>query len=73
MVHEVPDHDRLFKELQAILKPDGKLFIIEPMMHVTRSAFSKMTDRLVKSGFEIAERPGVFFSRALLLKHAGNN
>lgn len=71
MVHEVRDHDRLFDELKTILKPDGELFIIEPMMHVTRAAYARMTDRLVKSGFEIVERPRVFFSRALILKCKG--
>jgi ubiquinone/menaquinone biosynthesis C-methylase UbiE len=73
MVHEVPDHERLFEELKAILKPDGRLYIIEPMMHVTRATFIKLTDRLAKSGFEIVERPRVFFSRALLLKYSGNH
>jgi ubiquinone/menaquinone biosynthesis C-methylase UbiE len=66
MVHEVPDHERLFEELKAILKPGGTLFIIEPRIHVTRMAFEKMTAGLIKAGFEITGRPKVFFSRALL-------
>jgi ubiquinone/menaquinone biosynthesis C-methylase UbiE len=66
MVHEVPDHERLFKELKATLKPGGKVYIIEPKMHVTRAAFEKMTSGMIKAGFEITERPRVFFSRAIL-------
>jgi len=70
MVHEVPDHDRLFEELKAILKPDGRLYIIEPKLHVSKVAFEKMIAGLDKSGFEIVERPKVFFSRAVLLKRS---
>lgn len=69
MVHEVPDHDSLFKELKSILKPEGKIFIIEPRMHVTGKAFKVMTDKTIKAGFEIIGRPKVFFSRTLLLEH----
>lgn len=67
MVHEVPDHERLFEELKSILKPGGKLYIIEPKFHVSRPAFQKMNDGLVRTGFKIVDRPKVFFSRAVLL------
>ena len=67
MVHEVPDHERLFEELKSILKPGGKLFIIEPRIHVTRMAFEKMTAGLIRIGFQITGRPKIFFSRAILL------
>jgi ubiquinone/menaquinone biosynthesis C-methylase UbiE len=69
MVHEVPDHDRLFDELKTILKPGGKLYIVEPRMHVTGRAFKEMTQSLLRSGFEIIDRPKVFFSRALMLTY----
>jgi len=67
MVHEVPDHDRLFEELRKILKPDGRLFIVEPKIHVGGTAFEKMTARITKAGFITIDRPKVFFSRTLLL------
>jgi len=57
------------KNLKLFLKPGGKVYIIEPKVHVKRSAFEKMTAGLIKAGFEIIERPGVFFSRAILLTH----
>ena len=69
MVHEVPDHERLFEELKSILKPGGKIYIIEPKFHVSGSAFEKMTGLLKKAGFDIVDRPKVFFSRAILLTH----
>jgi ubiquinone/menaquinone biosynthesis C-methylase UbiE len=67
MVHEVPDHDSLFEELKSILKPGGKLYIIEPKFHVSRSAFQKMSDRLIRTGFKIVDMPKIFFSRAIVL------
>jgi ubiquinone/menaquinone biosynthesis C-methylase UbiE len=67
MVHEVPDQANLFKELKSLLKPGGQLYIIEPKFHVSGKAFDAMIQRLVSTGFEIAEKPGVFFSRAVLL------
>jgi len=69
MVHEVPDHERLFEELKSILKPGGKLYIIEPKFHVSRPAFQKMSDGLVRTGFTIIDRPSVFFSRAIMLSN----
>jgi ubiquinone/menaquinone biosynthesis C-methylase UbiE len=71
MIHEVPDHDSLFKELKSILKPDGKILIAEPRMHVTGKAFKVMTEKILQAGFEITGRPKVFFSRTLSLKHSG--
>jgi ubiquinone/menaquinone biosynthesis C-methylase UbiE len=69
MVHEVPDHMRLFGELKTILKPGGQLYIIEPRWHVTGKAFDTMSGFLLSSGFEIMARPRVFFSRSLILTY----
>jgi len=69
MVHEVPDHERLFKELKLILKPGGKMYIIEPKFHVSKNAFENMTTLIKRNGFEIIDRPKVFFSRSILLEH----
>ena len=67
VIHEVPDQDRLFKELKLILKPGGKIYIIEPKFHVSEKSFEEMITRIRNIGFEITERPKVFFSRAVLL------
>jgi ubiquinone/menaquinone biosynthesis C-methylase UbiE len=68
MIHEVPDKKRLFTELKSILKPSGKIFIIEPKFHVTKREFEVMTDILSALDFEITERPKVSISRAILTK-----
>jgi ubiquinone/menaquinone biosynthesis C-methylase UbiE len=67
MIHEVPSQDNLFRELKSILKPDGNVYIIEPKIHVSKQAFEAMIDRLKHVGFEIIDRPNVFFSRTALL------
>ncbi len=67
VVHEVPDQEKLFRELKSLLNPGGEIFIIEPKIHVTRQAFNDMTSRLKTLDFQIVVRPKVFFSRAIVL------
>jgi len=68
MIHEVPNQDGLLRELKSILKPDGKIFIIEPKFHVSKKSFEGMINRIKDIGFEIVDRPKVFFSRTALLR-----
>jgi len=67
MVHEVPDQQRLFDELKSILKPNGRIWIIEPKIHVRKRSFIKMILLCESAGFEIIERPKVCLSRTVLL------
>jgi len=69
MVHEVPDQDILFSELKSLLKPGGQIFIVEPKFHVTKKSFSLMIRKLESIGLEVLDRPGVFYSRTVLLKN----
>lgn len=70
MVHEVPNQENLFKEIQSILNPNGKVFVIEPKFHVSKEAFEKTISIVKKIGFQIVEKPGVFMSRSIILKNA---
>ena len=67
MIHEVPNQDKLFGELKSILKPNGKIYIIEPKVHVSKKSFEDMINRIKNIGFKIIDRPKVFFSRTVLL------
>lgn len=67
MIHEVPNQDNLLKELKSILKPDGKIYIIEPKFHVSKKSFEGMVNKIKDIGFEIIDRPKVFISRTVLL------
>jgi len=67
MIHEAPDVDNLFKELKSILKPNGKILIIEPKFHVSKKAFTEMINKIRKIKLEIIGAPKVFYSRTVLL------
>jgi len=67
MIHEVPNQDNLLRELKSILKPDGKICIIEPKFHVSKKSFEEIINKTKDIGFEIVDRPKVFISRTVLL------
>ncbi|MDD3859881.1 MAG: class I SAM-dependent methyltransferase [Bacteroidales bacterium] len=67
LIHEVPNQDNLFRELKSILKPNGKVFIIEPKFIVSKGAFENMILVFNYIGFEIIDRPKVLFSWTVLL------
>lgn len=67
MIHEVPDQVKLFEELKSILKPGGRIYIIEPKFHVSKKSFAEMLSKAENIGFEIIERPKVLFSRSVIL------
>lgn len=67
MVHEVPDEEKLFSELLSVLKPGGKILIVEPNFHVSKKTFEKMINKLTDLGFKVIGRPNVFFSRSVVV------
>lgn len=73
VIHEVPNHDRLFAELSSMLKHNGKLLIIEPKFHVSKKDFETMVDKLKKVDMQLIDTPKVTFSRAILLQKNNNN
>jgi ubiquinone/menaquinone biosynthesis C-methylase UbiE len=68
MIHELINQENTFLEFKTILNPDGRLLIIEPDFHVSRTDFHNMLMRLEKVGFKIIERPKLIFSRSVLLQ-----
>jgi len=68
VVHEIPDQQKLFNELNGILKPNGKLLIVEPPFHVSKKGFSDTIKKATASGFTDVERPKVLFNKAVVLK-----
>jgi ubiquinone/menaquinone biosynthesis C-methylase UbiE len=67
MIHEVPDAENLIREMKSILKPGGKILIIEPKFHVTKEKFDNLTTMIRRNGFTVTKGPGVFFSRSAVL------
>jgi ubiquinone/menaquinone biosynthesis C-methylase UbiE len=68
MVHEVPDQEKLFKEIKSILKPRGKILIIEPSFHVSKQEFKKTIESAKETGFKPFKKLKVFLSRAMLME-----
>ena len=68
VVHEVPDQQKLFNELETILKPKGQLLIVEPPFHVSKKAFAETIKKATNAGFAEVKRPKVLFNKAVVLK-----
>ena len=68
VVHEVPDPSRLFREISATLKPNGRLLVAEPAWHVSASDFDASVSLALENGLEVVDRPRIAHSRAVLLE-----
>ena len=68
MVHEVADKRRFLKEIKSIMKPDGRLYIIEFKAHPPKAKFDEMVEIAYSLGFKEMERPGFLLSRAVIFK-----
>ena len=64
MLHEVPVMSAFLKEIDSLLKPDGKILIVEPIFHVSKKEFNNTTGILKELGFKIIEEPKICFSRS---------
>jgi len=67
MVHEVPNAEAFLKEIGSVLKPKGKLLIVEPMFHVSATAFEKTIEVARQAGLSPISEPKISFSRSKLL------
>jgi len=68
VLHEIPGKEKLYKELHSLLKPGGKLLIIEPKGHVSKQQFKTMILQFTSSGFHAKSCSGVFFSHTALVQ-----
>lgn len=68
VVHEIPDQDKLFAEIETLLKPKGQILIVEPPFHVSKSAFENTIQKARAAGFTVVERPKVLFNKAVILR-----
>lgn len=67
MVHEVPDRDTFFSEVADLLVSGGTYLIVEPVFHVSPSAFEDTLNHAVSAGFRIVNQPKIRLSRCALL------
>ena len=66
MVHEVPEQDSFFGEIRSLLKPNGKLLISEPTIHVTKAMYEETVKKAIRAGFTLKSNPKIFLSRSAL-------
>ena len=68
MVHEVPNKERFFHEIETILRPNGQVLIVEPSFHVSKSAFEDTIKKARDVGFIDTEGPNMLFHKTAILK-----
>jgi ubiquinone/menaquinone biosynthesis C-methylase UbiE len=68
MIHETPDTHDLLKQIYALLKPGGVLYIAEPKKHVSKTNLNEMATFTENIGFKVIEKPKASMSYILVLK-----
>jgi len=66
MVHEVRQQQDFLKQIFEMLKPNGRFLFVEPLIHVTGTAFEQTVSQASEIGFQEIERPRVRASRAVV-------
>ncbi|MDD2852834.1 MAG: class I SAM-dependent methyltransferase [Desulfuromonadaceae bacterium] len=69
VVHEFTNQDEFFKELISLLKPQGLALVVEPPLHVSKSAFEETIQIARDAGFTQLEGPKIFISKSVLLRN----
>jgi ubiquinone/menaquinone biosynthesis C-methylase UbiE len=68
IVHEVPNQEELFAEIGTILKPNGRILMVEPPFRVSKSAFQETVRKARDIGFTDVAGPWVFLSKTVVLR-----
>lgn len=68
VVHEMPNSRAFFDEVRCVLKPGGRLLVVEPRGHVSAEKFNQMAAIAKQAGFTIdTEYPGIEKRKLLLI------
>ncbi|MGB8219011.1 MAG: class I SAM-dependent methyltransferase [Methanoregula sp.] len=68
VVHEVPDREKLFREIAAMLVPSGLFFYSEPPFIVSGGEFRESCALAENAGLRLVESRFFFVNRAAVLK-----
>jgi hypothetical protein len=66
VVHETPSPYRFFSEVKGMLKPDGRLLVVEPKFHVDRVMFAEMLKDAARAGLKTVDLPRKKGGRSVL-------
>ena len=64
MLHEVPDAERLIREVYDTLASDGKLFFAEPVGHVSNEKYLQSVSMIQQTGFTVIASPKIILCRS---------
>ncbi len=67
MAHEVPDQSAFFREIRDLLKPNGLLLLVEPIVHVRTKHFLRTLQSAIEVGLVVKESPKIRLSHSALL------
>ncbi len=67
MLHETPDHIKFLSEVKTLLKKGGNFLLVEPLFHVSKKYFHRVTQDIKNIGFTILATPSKKGGRSLLL------
>jgi ubiquinone/menaquinone biosynthesis C-methylase UbiE len=59
VVHEIPDQEKLFREVHATLKDNSLVLVSEPAGHVNTDEFNQMLATAKRVGFEVITSPEI--------------
>jgi 2-polyprenyl-3-methyl-5-hydroxy-6-metoxy-1,4-benzoquinol methylase len=70
MLHEVADQIKFLKDVKKLMKSTARVLIVEPRLHVTKTAFDRTIQTAEESGLKVVAYPPISLSQAILLMHA---
>jgi len=68
LVHELPNPTDFFNQIQAALRPKGRVLMAEPNGHVTTMGFAHNLAAANFCGLRAVESPNIWHSRTVLLE-----
>lgn len=68
MIHEVPNREAFLREIHGLLKPGGRLLVVEPKFHESATGFAKTLEIADGMGFKAVSNPKVLASFTALLE-----
>lgn len=71
VVHEVPDQEGFFRQVTEVLRPEGRLLVIEPARHVPEAAFSLTVETASGQGLDLLDRKRRGLRRLALFRKPG--
>lgn len=67
MIHETPSPLHFLEEARGMLKDGGKMLVVEPKMHVSKSIFAQMLQEAEQAGLKAMDFPPKKGGRSVLL------